>query len=120
MLSACESEKTPEEQIKELRNKKSEIESQISELMKEIEQEEKLAVVEAKEIGTAPFEYYMSLFGTVESDRNIQLSPKAMGLVLDVKVEEGQVVKEGQVLAQLDNQIVMKRLKEAKNRFNRL
>lgn len=117
LLLGCESEKSPEEQLKDLRKQKTEIEAKISELMENIEQEEKLTVVEVEEIGTAPFEYYMSLFGTVESDKNIQLSPKAMGLVLDVKVEEGQMVRKGQILAQLDDQIVNKRLKEAKDSY---
>lgn len=50
--------------------------------------------------------------GTVDGDQNIAVSPQMAGIVTAVNVKEGSIVKKGQVLAELDDQITRQSLEE--------
>lgn len=52
---------------------------------------------------------------TVKSKNTAQISSKVMGYVLEVKVKEGDMVKEGDVLVVLQSKELESRLEEAKN-----
>jgi len=57
-------------------------------------------------ITTAPFDHYFTVQGNVETDRMAQVFPMTQGAVRRVLVEEGQTVRKGQVILELDNDIV--------------
>lgn len=49
--------------------------------------------------------------GIVESEEEIEISSQVMGIISEVKVNEGDQVKKGQVLIELDNCKIMTRIK---------
>jgi len=51
--------------------------------------------------------------GIVESEEEIEISSQVMGIISEVKVNEGDQVKKGQVLIELDNCKIMTRIKLA-------
>lgn len=67
--------------------------------------------VRAKEVSIAElsprkFDHYVQTQGLVESDNNVLVSAKTMGVITRVFVTEGQSVSKGQVLAQIDNSVI--------------
>ena len=49
------------------------------------------------------FKHQIEIQGVVRTDKNIELRPELGGIVLEIFVKEGQKVKKGQVLIQLDD-----------------
>jgi membrane fusion protein (multidrug efflux system) len=63
--------------------------------------EEKL--VEAMEVIPKPLAYTLSAVGSLKSPENVTLSPKKSGIIKKILVKEGDRIKKGQVLVQLDD-----------------
>lgn len=58
------------------------------------------------------FNHYIQVQGTVDGDQNIAVSPQLSGIVTAVYVKEGDYVKKGQVLAELDDKLTKQSLEE--------
>ena len=71
-------------------------------------------IVEISQINHAPFRHFVKIQGTVESDNNILIPAQASGVVKKIYVKEGQRVKKGQLLAELDAAIYESQIKELK------
>lgn len=108
---------TVEERLKILESERVELDQKIADLRSQLGDEKKAIPVEVMNIGQNSFSHFVSLYGEVASDQDVDMSPKAMGLVKSVSVTEGQRVSKGQLLASLDNDIVNKRLKEANDSY---
>jgi membrane fusion protein (multidrug efflux system) len=63
--------------------------------------EEKL--VETLEVNPEPLAYTLSAVGSLKSPENVTFSPKKSGIIKKILVKEGDRVKKGQVLVQLDD-----------------
>jgi RND family efflux transporter MFP subunit len=74
-----------------------------------------VAVMPVKQV---TFEHFVKVQGAIESENNIMVSPETPGMFTNVLVEEGQFVKRGQLLAQMDDQIFRKSLDELKVQLN--
>lgn len=72
----------------------------------------KVRSVVTEALSRAPFIYFVETQAGVEAEENILVSPRSGGLVTQVFVKEGQSVRAGQVLAQLDNSITQKAISE--------
>jgi len=70
--------------------------------------------VVVKELQTTKFDHFIQTQGSIESVENIQVSSKSPGVVTTVLVREGDVVKKGQTLAQIDNSLVLSSIEEVK------
>ncbi|MEO8470735.1 MAG: efflux RND transporter periplasmic adaptor subunit [Chryseolinea sp.] len=70
--------------------------------------------VVVKELQTTKFDHYIQTQGSIESEENIQVSSKSPGVVTKVFVREGDVVKKGQTMAQIDNSLVLSGIEEIK------
>lgn len=114
---SANSEVSIEEKLKKLESQRAELDSKISDLRSQLGDEKKAIPVELMNLGQSSFSHFVSLYGEVASDQDVDMSPKSMGLVTSVKVTEGQRVSKGQVLALLDDEMVNKRLKEAKDSY---
>ena len=55
---------------------------------------------------TAPFDHYFTVQGNVETDRMARLFPMTQGTVERIRVTEGETVRKGQVLLDLDNDVI--------------
>jgi len=64
------------------------------------------------------FIHTIDVQGKVETDQNIEVNPKTMGIITKVFVTEGQKVKQGQVLATIDNELLKGNLEQLKSQYS--
>ncbi|RMG71942.1 MAG: efflux RND transporter periplasmic adaptor subunit, partial [Bacteroidetes bacterium] len=60
------------------------------------------------------FEHFVKVQGQVEANQNIMVSPLVSGRITRIFVREGQQVKAGQLLAQIDDAIMRRSIEEVK------
>lgn len=107
--------------LEKLKTEQAELAKEISALEKEIAQANPEAVtIRMKDIITttlAPikFDYFVQTQGMVQSEDNILVSAESMGVVTSVFVKEGQSVRRGEVLAQIDNKMILRSIEEVKS-----
>lgn len=120
-LSACSPEQSDQEKLEALRQKRSSIEKEISDLEAKIGSLDTAGPVRfaVKTMVLAPsvFTKNIDIQGLVESDKNVTMSSEYGGKVLEIPVREGQKVAKGTVLVKLDNEILLKNLQEVRNRL---
>lgn len=123
VLAAC-SAATPDDkkaQLEQLKKQEKDISKQIQQLETEIAQEnpDSTTTVKSKEVTVtelAPrkFDHYVQTQGSVDAEDNILVSAKSPGVVTAVYVKEGQQVSKGQVLAQIDNSVIIRSIEAQK------
>lgn len=109
------------ERLKTLKNEETQIKLQIQQLEAEmvaldptIVKQTKKTVVDIHEIARETFSHFVDVQGTVEANQNIVVSSQVMGSITKLYVKEGQYVKAGQILAQVDDAIMQSSLEEVK------
>lgn len=112
-LLSCNSDKKAK--LEKLKAKHDEIAEQIKALEKEIATDEgksidKIAEVSVTPLKTAEFNHYLEVQGKIDGEENVTVSPKMLGVITAINVEEGQLVKKGQVLAQIDDAVLRQSL----------
>jgi len=100
----------------------SKIEIQIIELEKKLTDTapaiEKGALVKVEEVKTSQFKHYVEVQGKLDGEENVQVYPKGMGgSVTKVYVKLGQAVNKGEVLATLDNEMLLKSMDQLKTQY---
>src|SRR5690606_18171501 len=78
------------------------------------DKEKKKTMVEVATVQELPFVHYINVQGRVVSDKNIMLSAKAAGTINKIYVDEGETVKKGQTLAQIDPDLLNRSMEELK------
>ena len=95
--------------------------TQIDQLKTELGVKDSTAVkpvdVAVDTVKLAEFRHYIDIQGRIEGDQNIEVSPQTPGLVIRVNVKEGDAVKQGQVLAELDSKVMQRGLDEIKTQL---
>ncbi len=127
ILPACKKPSEPieakQEQLMELHKQLKEIKAKINKLKAEIEAEKGDAsddgavVVGVKTVRKTTFERYINVQGRIESDRVSMLSSKMGGNVINILVDEGDMVKKGSLLIEIDDDMLQSRLEEVKTRL---
>jgi membrane fusion protein, multidrug efflux system len=124
ILAACGATSTDKQaQLEGLKKQQKEIADQIAALEKEVAGAPGVAAVKAtksKEVSTTvikagAFSYFIQTQGGIEAEENILISAKTPGIITAVYVREGQAVTVGQVLAQVDNSLIVKGIEELKS-----
>lgn len=125
IVSCGEKPVTLEAKQKELLAKKAELRelsSTISNLEKEISvldpntaAKNKVAVVGIQKIETAEFDHFIDVQGQVEAKQNVAVSALTSGRLTAVYVKEGQYVKQGQLLAKVDDGIIQASINEVQS-----
>lgn len=90
-----------------------ELETQI----KALDTTKSLSLVTSEMARIEKFEHFFQVYGTIQSDQNVQVYSEVSGKILDIKVEEGQNVQKGQVLAIVDVSVMREQEKELKTRL---
>jgi len=72
----------------------------------------KITYVEVAELQTGLFEHFIETQGTIETDNNIWVTPKANGEIVKIYFREGDWVKKGQLMIKLDDEILQKNIAE--------
>jgi len=99
--------------LKDLKDKKAAIEKQMDSLnkvLKDIDQKISKIDTDSRHLIVTTitpkkenFKHYIELQGIVKADKNIEIRPELGGTIINIYVKEGQRVKSGQVLMQLDD-----------------
>ncbi len=120
ILTSCGGGNTIEKKqakLEKLKTQQTELASEIKALEEEIklsgvktEKREKIVNVAVSNVETSNFKHFIDVQGRVDGDENTTISAKVPGLVLNVLVKPGSVVKAGQVLAELDGNAIRKQI----------
>jgi len=120
IVTSCGGDKTVEAKIASLEKLKTEqaalttkikaLEYEIKSSGAKIESREKIVNVGVSNVETSKYNHYIAVQGRVDGDENATISAKVPGLVLNVLVKPGSVVKAGQVLAELDGNTIRKQI----------
>lgn len=125
---ACQQDDQLAEKKQELSEKKSrmqELKSEITELEKEIAAQDpefaranrRAALVTTLPVMVQDFEHFVEVRGEVRSNSNVTISAEAMGLISRIPVEEGQNVKQGDVLLNINASVLQSNIEEVKTQL---
>jgi membrane fusion protein (multidrug efflux system) len=107
-LFACSTRETDK------KSKHENLSAEISKLEKELYPAGSISAtaVNVQAIKKAPFEHYIEVQGRIDGNENIAVSPRTPGVVTRILVKEGDYVKKGQILAELDAEVLKQTRKE--------
>jgi len=125
VLAACSGKQENKTQLLEtLKKEQIELTKKIDALQKEIEKENPDAApkVKMKDVGVLEltprsFDHYVQTQGSILAVDNIQMSAKSPGIITNVYAVEGDAVAQGQILAQIDNSLIVRGIDELKARL---
>jgi len=110
-------------QLEKLKKEHDKISDQIKQLEEEIAKDKtldstKIVNVEFTTVKPQEFSHYIEVQGKVDGEDNVGVSPKSMGVVNEIFVKEGDAVKKGQVLAQIDDAVMRQSLNEVQTQLD--
>ncbi len=117
LLGACGSQPLDKNsQLAQLKEQKAQIEAQIVALEKELGTEtggqKHVHTVGLTEMQPTQFRHFIDLQGKVDAEENVPVTAKSPGVLTSVLVKNGDIVKRGQLLAVIDDQLMLKGLAE--------
>jgi RND family efflux transporter MFP subunit len=126
VLYSCKKEEKPlpnskdelkleKEKIGKLKDSLTQLEIKIDEKLAKYDTVKKLQPVSVIKIKSTDYKHYISIQGNSMTDKNVMVRPQANGLITRVYVKEGQYVKSGQTLFQLDDAILRNSISEVEN-----
>ncbi len=116
---------TKKEELTKLKSEQAELSAKIKGLEGELtkldpvkREEAKVKAVAVSPLTAGTFRHFVELQGTVDAKNNVQVTPKgAGGVITAMYVSEGTPVRQGQVIAKLDDQIVRESLAEVQTQL---
>jgi len=115
VLVACGPAGDKKAELEKLRADYAALGQQISALEKELAVTDTVVAgkaVRVEALKAGDFTYFIETQAGVEAEENIMVSSRAAGIVTAVYVKEGQAVRAGMVLAQIDNSLTQKAIAE--------
>lgn len=109
-------------QLEKLIKQRDELNGKIVTLQKEVNPGKNDSLVKKKMVGVInikpqPFQHMVEIQGRVDADENISLSAKVPGTITDIFVKEGDEVRIGKSLAEIDNQQIISGIEEIKTQL---
>lgn len=132
IIAACGGAEDPKAKLAQLKSQQAEINKQIETLEKELaltdsSSNKKIKDVVVSTLNAAPFVQYIDVQGVVDADESVDIRPTMMGSVTKIYVNEGDMVKSGQILAEIEHDVYIKQIKSlepqlsaATDMYNRL
>lgn len=114
--SAASKDDDKKARLEKLKGEQAALAKEITKLEEEIAKENPDATkVKAKEISVVAiqptkFDHFVQTQGRIESENNVMVSAKSMGAITNVYVTEGSQVSKGQVIAQIDNSVILQNI----------
>lgn len=106
----------PMARLNTLKEQRAEIEREISTLEQQLEAsgqlEKKLRTVALQPVSKSGFKHFIDLQGKVEAEETVMATAQMPGTLRTVYVRNGDTVKKGQVLAELDDAVIQKTMAE--------
>ncbi len=97
------------------------LEAEIAQLEKEIAEAEPTAgavqTVTVMPLARTDFQHFVEIQGTIASDEVVKVSPEIGGRILELTVDEGDMVRRGQLIARIDVEQLRKQLAELETAF---
>ncbi|MHC1706529.1 MAG: efflux RND transporter periplasmic adaptor subunit [Bacteroidales bacterium] len=122
---ACEKKLDKKAELAKLIKEREKITEQITKLQEEINAQDtsagakmKIKNVAVTTIALQPFNHYIEIQGKVDGDDNVAVSPKTIGIVTNIRVIEGDQVRKGQVLAELDGEVMKRSMTQLTEQLN--
>ncbi len=118
VLAACGGggSKDPAAELAALKDQKAKLDVQIADLEKQVSATnpavKKVKTVGLAELTTAPFRHYIDLQGKVDADQSVMATAKMPGALKRVLVKNGDNVRQGQLIAEVDDAVLLKTLAE--------
>jgi len=118
-LVACGGPDVKQARLEKLKKERDRLSIEILTLEKELFPEGSTPATPVSVIALVkePFNHYIEVQGKVDGNENIGVSPRTPGVVNRVLVEEGDYVRKGQVLAELDAEVLKQSLKELESQL---
>ena len=128
LLTACSKPKDKKAELADLKNQRTELDAKILKLEGEVGGKDSLATKEVTvyDVKIAPFSNYIEIQGRVDAEQNVQVNAEVQGIVTAVYVKIGQNISKGQVVAQIQDNVLRQSIAQlqtqidlATNLFNR-
>jgi membrane fusion protein, multidrug efflux system len=108
-------------QLAALKDQKSQLEAQIVALEKEINaekpQEKKVRTVGITEVQSQVFKHFIDLQGKVDASESVMATAKMPGALKRIYVKNGDNVRQGQLLAEIDDAVMTRSLAEVEGQL---
>lgn len=122
-IAACSEsvDRPAQEQLDSLLKEKSIIESKIEALQEELGKGGTPAVAQSVTVASTAlqaFAHVVDVKGTVDSRSSVQITPQMGGRIVKVNVVNGQPIAKGQLLVELDAEIIRKGIEEVKTQLD--
>lgn len=106
--------------LEKLKKEHDKIAAQIATLEKELNMNTSIpaAIVKIEPLSFTTFNHYIEVQGRIDGNENIGVSPRSPGVVTRIAVSEGDHVKKGQLLAELDADVLKRNLSDLKNQLS--
>jgi RND family efflux transporter MFP subunit len=122
ILMSCSHSVDKKAELEQLKAAREKMNDQISKLEAELDppgvSAEKAITIKVEDVKGCVFNHYVEVQGVVDGDENVAVSPQVGGIVTGVYVKEGSNVRKGQVLAELDAQVLKQSLDEVKTQLD--
>lgn len=120
---ACSKSGDKKAELTSLKKERDAIEAKIRALEAELTNTEnasgiKMISVLVTEAQPTEFNHYLEVQGKVDGEDNIAVSAQMAGILTSVFVKEGDAVKKGQILAQLDNNVLKQQIESVKTQLS--
>jgi RND family efflux transporter MFP subunit len=110
---------SPTERLAELRKQREKLDAEIKALEANLPKDpSSMTPVSAQDIVAGPFDHIVSVKGLVDSRSSAAVSAKMGGTIVALAVTNGQAVKKGQLLAQLDDELIRKGIDEVSTQLD--
>jgi RND family efflux transporter MFP subunit len=122
-LAACGGQ-NKEAELAKLKKEQADISAQIAQLEKELgladtpAQQKPAVPVSVLTVQTDTFRQYLEVQGRVDFDQNANVSAQVPGMLTEVRVQRGEQVKKGQVLASIDSRLVQQGIQELETQLD--
>ncbi len=107
------------EKLTELKKQEGDLRGQIQALTDSIKEEggNEIKTIRAavQEIVLQPFRHFVEVQASVYGQDNIDVSPETVGVIKKILVTEGDNVRKGQILADLDDSVLLQNIAELKS-----
>jgi RND family efflux transporter MFP subunit len=111
-----------EEQLAKLKNEQADLNTKIAKLEEELKAEGKGGVIEQKAVPVSvvaikpeQFKHFLEVQGKVDFEQNVMVSAKVPGVLTSVRVNRGDRVSKGQILATIDASVLDQSIMELRS-----
>lgn len=120
IIAACSPSKDKKTELADLKKQRAELDAKIAQLEAEVGTKDSTAskTVSVLPLKTDVFTNYLEIQGKVDAEQNVSVNPEMQGIVTAVYVSIGQTVRQGQVLAQIDDNILRQNMAQLQTQLD--